>query len=48
MPYVRHVDEDAEGGRGLEIVAALADDWGVYPLPDGPGKTIWFECRVGG
>jgi anti-sigma regulatory factor (Ser/Thr protein kinase) len=27
------------GGRGLRIVAALADDWGVASTP--PGKTVW-------
>ena len=29
------------GGRGLQIVAAVADDWGVVTAP--PGKTIWAE-----
>lgn len=29
-------------GRGLRIVAALADDWGVTPVPTGKGKTVWF------
>jgi anti-sigma regulatory factor (Ser/Thr protein kinase) len=28
-------------GRGLTIVAALAGDFGVIPLADGPGKTVW-------
>ena len=28
------------GGRGLGIVAALADAWGVTPEPDG-GKSVW-------
>jgi anti-sigma regulatory factor (Ser/Thr protein kinase) len=44
-PQVGRPDDEAEGGRGLGIVAALADDWGIQPLPDGPGKTVWFECR---
>ncbi|MFJ6798977.1 ATP-binding protein [Streptomyces sp. NPDC091268] len=30
-------------GRGLLIVAALADDWGV--LPRRPGKVVWCEFR---
>ncbi|MFE9821779.1 ATP-binding protein [Streptomyces sp. NPDC005791] len=33
-----------ETGRGLLLVARLADDWGWHPRPDGPGKTVWAEC----
>jgi anti-sigma regulatory factor (Ser/Thr protein kinase) len=35
---------EREGGRGMVIVAALADDWGMrrHLL----GKTIWFEIRA--
>lgn len=36
---------DAESGRGLLIVDALADRWGVVPgLP--PRKTVWAEIDV--
>ncbi|MET8219132.1 ATP-binding protein [Streptomyces hirsutus] len=35
---------DGESGRGLLLVDALADDWGVLPRPTGPGKTVWAEC----
>jgi anti-sigma regulatory factor (Ser/Thr protein kinase) len=34
-------DLDAESGRGLLLVAALADDWGVTDRRPGPGKTVW-------
>lgn len=34
---------DAESGRGLLLVAALADRWGVEPYPPG-GKTVWADC----
>ncbi|MER6064103.1 ATP-binding protein [Streptomyces sp. NPDC001792] len=34
-------DPDAESGRGLLLVAALADDWGVTDRHCGPGKTVW-------
>ncbi len=30
-------------GRGLRIVDALADDWGVRPAEPGPGKTVWVR-----
>lgn len=30
---------DEEGGRGLLLVAELADDWGVAPRD--PGKVVW-------
>jgi anti-sigma regulatory factor (Ser/Thr protein kinase) len=41
VPVVRRADTEAEGGRGLALVEALAVRWGVLPLPD--GKTVWFE-----
>ncbi|MEU2383591.1 ATP-binding protein [Streptomyces sp. NPDC012461] len=34
-----------EGGRGMLIVDAVTDRWGVSVLPGGHGKTVWFECR---
>ncbi|GGP73436.1 ATP-binding protein [Streptomyces sindenensis] len=37
---------DQEGGRGLLLVAALADDWGWSPRTDGPGKTVWASLDV--
>ena len=39
-------DSLSESGRGLHLVAALADDWGVTPRPTAPGKTVWAELRV--
>ncbi|MEU4684042.1 ATP-binding protein [Streptomyces xinghaiensis] len=41
-------DTVAESGRGLLLVAALADRWGWVPRSDGPGKTVWAECRLPG
>ncbi|MFF1520004.1 ATP-binding protein [Streptomyces sp. NPDC058305] len=35
------VTEDAEGGRGTELLDMLADDWGC--VPTATGKTVWFE-----
>jgi anti-sigma regulatory factor (Ser/Thr protein kinase) len=36
--------ELSESGRGLVIVGAVTDDWGVDLRPDGAGKTVWFSC----
>lgn len=33
-----------EGGRGLQLVDALADRYGV--LPDGEGKRVWVELLL--
>jgi anti-sigma regulatory factor (Ser/Thr protein kinase) len=37
---------DAETGRGLLLVDALADRWGTAPGPS-PRKTVWAEVRFG-
>ncbi|MFI8093876.1 ATP-binding protein [Streptomyces sp. NPDC086080] len=38
-------EEEAESGRGLLLVDALADRWGTKPyLPS--GKTVWAECAM--
>lgn len=42
MPAPREHQDDAMTGRGLEMVAMLASDWGVDPIP-GDGKVVWFE-----
>jgi anti-sigma regulatory factor (Ser/Thr protein kinase) len=39
MPVRSDADPDAESGRGLMIVDALAEKWDCYPL-DG-GKVVW-------
>ncbi|MFJ9621891.1 ATP-binding protein [Streptomyces sp. NPDC101181] len=33
-----------DGGRGLILVNAVTDDWGIEKRWDGSGKTVWFEC----
>jgi DNA-binding NarL/FixJ family response regulator len=39
-------DDDAESGRGLSLVEALASSWGTVPVDD--GKIVWFDVpRVG-
>ncbi|MGW1049294.1 ATP-binding protein [Streptomyces sp. NPDC001118] len=45
LPLTTHPAPDADSGRGLLLVEALADKWGVAPgLP--PRKTVWAEVRV--
>ena len=45
-PTVRNPTPLESSGRGLQIVGALADDWGVTPRRDGPGKTVWFTVSL--
>ncbi|MCX4819012.1 ATP-binding protein [Streptomyces sp. NBC_01142] len=45
LPQPRSAAPDDESGRGLTLVAALADDWGVGPRPYGIGKVVWFELH---
>jgi anti-sigma regulatory factor (Ser/Thr protein kinase) len=42
-PRERHAGNDALGGRGLAIVEAVSDAWGVNV--EGAGKTVWAELR---
>jgi PAS domain S-box-containing protein len=41
LPGVSVPDDDAEGGRGLLLVSALARSWGSDRLS--AGKCVWFE-----
>ncbi|MFJ6651068.1 ATP-binding protein [Streptomyces sp. NPDC091290] len=40
-PVVRHASMEEESGRGLALVDALADHWGVSECSD--GKAVWFS-----
>ncbi|MEU8626221.1 ATP-binding protein [Streptomyces sp. NPDC048669] len=46
VPRVVEGDVLDEGGRGLVLVDAVTDKWGVEVRRDGGGKTVWFECRA--
>ena len=41
-------DDLEESGRGMLIVAALADDFGWRRLPDTVGKVMWFMVAITG
>jgi anti-sigma regulatory factor (Ser/Thr protein kinase) len=47
-PHPRTPRDDEPGGRGLTIIEALSDTWGVQPLDN--GKRVWAHLptrRVG-
>ena len=44
-PHLRRAATTDEGGRGLFLVAQLAQGWGTRYTPD--GKVIWAECALG-
>ena len=46
MPRRRRAGEDDEGGRGLHLVATLADRWGSRATDD--GKVVWAELDLAG
>ncbi|MEU0442030.1 MULTISPECIES: ATP-binding SpoIIE family protein phosphatase [unclassified Streptomyces] len=45
-PYLRHAHTFDEGGRGLFLVARLAERWGTRHTRD--GKVIWAELPLPG
>ena len=44
LPVMKLHSMEAATGRGLRLVQALADRWGVDSHE--PGKTVWFEFDV--
>ncbi|WP_055702463.1 MULTISPECIES: ATP-binding protein [Streptomyces] len=45
LPQLRDADPFATCGRGLAMVAAVSENWGVRPLGDA-GKTVWFTLSA--
>jgi anti-sigma regulatory factor (Ser/Thr protein kinase) len=45
LPYVQEAAPDGESGRGLLLVDALANRWGVAHGPT-PRKTVWAEVKI--
>ncbi len=43
VPAPQDAAQSDENGRGLALVAALSDEWGVDPDPE--GKYVWFVIR---
>jgi anti-sigma regulatory factor (Ser/Thr protein kinase) len=44
FPAIGNGSLDKTSGRGLLLLDALADAWGVRP--ERPGKVVWFEVQV--
>jgi anti-sigma regulatory factor (Ser/Thr protein kinase) len=44
QPHLRIVGDDEPKGRGLKIVAAMADEWGVER--GARGKTVWAHVPL--
>ncbi|GAA3197784.1 ATP-binding protein [Dactylosporangium siamense] len=42
-PVTRHAAPDADHGRGLALVEALATRWGVDRAQPATGKCVWLE-----
>lgn len=45
VPVLQDTSEDAESGRGLLLVDAVADKWGWCPTAE-PGKVVWAELSL--
>jgi anti-sigma regulatory factor (Ser/Thr protein kinase) len=50
-PRLRHPDFRQTSGRGLQVVSALADDWGVIEMDsvvgkEVRGKEVWAELAL--
>ncbi|MGY1737257.1 ATP-binding protein [Geodermatophilus sp. SYSU D00684] len=46
LPVLRSPSVTEEHGRGLRLVAALADRWGAHRRRDTDAKTVWFELAT--
>jgi anti-sigma regulatory factor (Ser/Thr protein kinase) len=46
LPYLRSADDNAESGRGLQLVSFLAERWGNHRTEN--GKVVWFEHSLPG
>lgn len=44
-PRMQAPADDDQAGRGLFLVDALADDWGIAPR-DGLGKVVWVAFKL--
>ncbi|HEX4834652.1 MAG TPA: ATP-binding protein [Trebonia sp.] len=45
-PVTRHADDEDEGGRGLDMVEMLTEDWGWEKAKEWSGKRVWALLSV--
>ena len=43
-PLPKHYEPDSATGRGVQLIASLAKEWGVAVTPD--GKCVWFVVEA--
>ncbi|MFH8371657.1 ATP-binding protein [Streptomyces sp. NPDC018031] len=46
LPRVPEADPVSTHGRGLNMVAAVSESWGMHARDDGSGKVVWFTLPV--
>lgn len=46
MPERQEVELESEHGRGLMIIEALCERWGVYQPEGASGKVVWGELPI--
>jgi anti-sigma regulatory factor (Ser/Thr protein kinase) len=44
--HVTHASQLDEHGRGLQLIAMIADSWGTKRTPE--GKAVWIELTAAG
>ncbi|MFJ2399990.1 ATP-binding protein [Streptomyces xanthochromogenes] len=45
LPALRDAEPLATNGRGLALIAAVSESWGVRPVGES-GKTVWFTLAA--
>ncbi|MFJ4468627.1 ATP-binding protein [Streptomyces sp. NPDC089424] len=46
LPASRQACPDDQNGRGLVLVEAVCDDWGVGPAPNRTGRVVWADLTT--
>jgi hypothetical protein len=46
LPRKRACEPYSESGRGLHIVAAIADEHGAFPVAEPQGKITWARLKI--
>ncbi|KUJ68156.1 hypothetical protein ACZ90_21535 [Streptomyces albus subsp. albus] len=46
LPRLCEAEPVSTHGRGLTLVAAVSESWGMHAQDDGGGKVVWFTLAV--